>query len=471
MRPLIIGLLMGVPAAGAVPAPAKAPATACDRMCQRVKSVVDPIIEQEMAKAGIPGAAFVFVQGDRVDYERGYGVSDIATSTPAGAETTVWPIASITKLVTAFAAMQLVDSREINLDSDVNRYLKRLQVPDQGYGPLTLRHLLSHTGGLDELPGRQFDGKSPPDLAAFLGTRLMRYRPPGKLTAYSSYGIALTGLLIEDVSGETYPDYVQRHIFAPAGMASARVMVKLGDERAVATPYALEDGKAKPAPREWYVTTPSSSVVSTAHDMAKLLIASLNQGTANGHILLSPDAIKRMLTQQATNHPALPGWGLGFQLDRVNGLEVAEHGGDIGGFSSLFVVVPQRQAGFFIVSHGEGGDLRFKVKQALLDALYPDPNPTRAPKPDPAKAPQLREYAGRYLSSLSCHSCKEEGQVFEVTANADGTLTLWGQTWIPLERDLFIRDDGKRLLGFARDGAGRIVSVTGGSWRVADKLP
>lgn len=470
---ITVAMLIVALGGAAVPACAKAAeqAPSCDEACLRIAAIVDPIIEREMTDTGIPGAAFVFVRDGRVAYQRGYGVSDVGAGTPADPDRTVWPLASITKIVTALAAMQLVDSGRVDLDTDINRYLKRIRVPGQGYGPLTLRHLLSHTSGLDELPGRQFDGKSPPDLADFLRPRLVRYRAPGQLTAYSSYGIALAGVLIEDVSGRSYAEYVEGNIFRPAGMTTARVMTKTGDERGVAKPYAVDDGKATEAPREWYVTTPSSSVAATARDMGKLLIVVLNGDRAKDGTLLSSARMRDMMRQQATNHPALPGWGLGFQLDRANALSIAEHGGDIAGFSSLLVLFPEKQAGFFIVNHGEGSDLRFKVKQALLDGLYPDPRPRLAPKPSPATAAVLREYAGRYLSSLSCHTCREEGQVFEVAANADGTLSLWGQTWVPLERDLFLRDDGKRLLGFARDRNGQIVSLTGGSWRVADRLP
>ena len=423
-----------------------------------------------MQRTGIPGAAFVFVDSGQIVYERGYGVADVAARTPVDPRRTLWPIASITKTVTALAAMQLVQSGKVSLDSDVNGYLRRVKVPAQGHGPLTLRHLLSHTSSLDELPGRQFDGKSPPDLPAFLSTRLIRYRAPGQLTSYSSYGIALAGVLVEDVSGLSYADYLERRIFRPAGMTSARVMRKIGDERGVATPYAVEDGKAVPVPWEYYVTTPSSSVAATADDMGKLLIAHLNGGKVGGRSLLSAALVREMHRQQATNHPALPGWGLGFQLDRVNGVTIAEHGGDIGGFAALFVLMPDKNSGFFIVNHGEGSDLRFKVRDALIDALYPDAHPAKAPAPDPAQAGRLAEYGGRYLSSLACRSCPEQRPVFDVEVNPEGTLSLWGQTWLPVGKDLFIRDDGKRLLGFARDDRGRIISVTGGSWRVADRI-
>jgi hypothetical protein len=106
----------------------------------------------------------------------------------------------------------------------------------------------------------------------------------------------------------------------------------------------------------------------------------------------------------------------------------------------------------------------------LLDAVYPDSRPRIVPEPDPRTAAKLREYAGKYISSLSCRSCADaEEQTFDVTAEADGMLKLWGQTWIPYGRDLFVRADGKRLLGFARNRLGRVISVSAGSWRVADR--
>ena len=99
----------------------------------------------------------------------------------------------------------------------------------------------------------------------------------------------------------------------------------------------------------------------------------LADGRCNGRKILSESLSRSMRTQQATIHPAVPGWGYAFQLDVDNGRQLAEHGGDIGGFSSLFAVIPEERSAFFIVNHGEGHDLRFRVKRALLDALYPGP--------------------------------------------------------------------------------------------------
>jgi hypothetical protein len=134
--------------------------------------------------------------------------------------------------------------------------------------------------------------------------------------------------------------------------------------------------------------------------------------------------------------------------------------------------VPEEDAGFFIVNHGEGSDLRFKVKDALLDRLYPAKRPPVVPPARDEDAARLAAYTGKYLSSIACRSCPRTPEsVFKVDANPDGTLSLWGQRWIPTAPDLFIRDDGRRHLGFARNAAGRLAAVSAGSWRVADRIP
>jgi CubicO group peptidase (beta-lactamase class C family) len=272
------------------------------------------------------------------------------------------------------------------------------------------------------------------------------------------------------VSGQSYAEYLKQHIFVPAGMSSARMMLHQGDEKGVATPYEIDDGRATAIPYEWYMTPPTSSMVATAADMARLLLVHLADGRAASKQILSPALTRAMHEQQATNHRDLPGWSLGLQLDNANGVAIVEHGGDIAGFSALFALMPDKQEGFFIVNHGESGDLRYRVKQALLDALYPA-KPANVPAADPKNAPALAEYAGRYISSITCRTCTpSQDQFFVVKTQPNGTLSLWGQTWVPLRRDLFIRDDGKRLLGFARDEKDKVVSVTGGSWRVADRL-
>ncbi len=426
-------------------------------------ALVDPLIESSLEKTGTPGAALVVVRDGRIVHARGYGMADTESRTPATADT-VWPLASVTKILTALALMRLVESGQVALEADVNAYLKRARVPATYPAPITIADLLRHTSGLDELPGRRFErARDVPPFADFMASRLVRHRPAGELTSYSSYGMALAGLVVEDVSGTAYEPYLETHLFRPLAMKSARVMNAPGDDAGIATPYEIDDGKATRMDHEWYATPPAASAVSSVRDFGRLLVA-LSSGNPR---IVSGRTLDRMMTTQATLHPAVPGWGYGFQLDEMNGRRIAEHGGDIGGFASLMTVVPEERFAFFIVHHGEGSSLRFQVRDALLRDLLPE----AAAKPVPASGVDLRPYAGEYRASYACHTCSDPPPVprFEVTANADGTLTLWGSRWLPVQKDVFARDDGRAKLAFRRNRSGAVEALSGGSWRVGER--
>jgi CubicO group peptidase (beta-lactamase class C family) len=275
--------------------------------------------------------------------------------------------------------------------------------------------------------------------------------------------MSLAGLLIEEVTGTSYAEYVDSHIFKPLAMQSARIMTKAGEEAGVATPYEIEDGKAKRMEYEWYATPPVASAVISAIDMGRLLI----DLTSNHPKLLSPDSLQKMFSTQATLHPEVPGWGYGFQLDNFNGHHIAEHGGDIGGFAGLMSLVPEKQFGFFIVHHGEGSSIRFDVRKALLEKYFPG----IAKTPVAVKGVDLKPYAGTYRASFTCHTCKEPGgPEFDVSINKDGTLDLWGSRWIPTAEDVFTRDDGRAQLAFIRNKKGKVIALSGGSWRVGERV-
>ncbi|HSE40803.1 MAG TPA: serine hydrolase domain-containing protein [Acidobacteriota bacterium] len=426
---------------------------------------VDELIQSELQKSGTPGATLIVVCNGKIIHAKGYGLSDVESHIKADVNTS-WPLASITKVLTSIGVMQLVESGKVKLDEDVNTYLKRVRVPDSFPKPITVADLLRHTSGLDELPGRRFE--RPGDVSPFdkfLSTHLVRYRPPGEFTSYSSYGMSLAGLLIEEVSGSSYSSYLQTHLFEPLGMKSARVMTKSGDEKGVAAPYEIEDGKAKRINYEWYATPPVASAVMSASDMARLLI----DLTSPNPKVISRNTLQHMVDTQATLHPAVPGWGYGFQLDEFNQHRIAEHGGDIGGFAGLMSIVPDSRLGIYTVHHGEGSSIRFDVRNAILEKYFPG-NP---PAPVAIKNVDLKPYAGDYRASFQCHTCGSEAPPvpeFEVSINDDGTLGLWGSRWIPIAEDLFSREDGRARLAFVRDSKSKVVALSGGSWRVGERV-
>ena len=427
-----------------------------------------------MARENIPGGAFILVRRGRVVLAKGYGKADLASGRAWDPSRTVFPIASISKLFTATAVMQLADRGLIDLNTDVNRYLESVRVPATYRQPITAAHLLSHTAGLDELPGRRVRSvKDLVPMSRFLASRLVRVRPPGQMTSYSSYCMALAGLLVEDVSGMPYEAYLRQHIWQPLEMTRTSLTPLRDSDTSLATAYELDDGKLLSVPYEIYQTPPASSVLSTAMDMGRFVIAHLQNGRYDGHRILSDSAAARMHRQYVTMHPRIPGWTLGFQVNDLNGRYLIEHGGDIGGFSSLLTILPNEGVGLFVVHHLEGRNLRFDIRRLILDRYFPGPPPAKPPEPQPAAAPRLRRFAGTYRASIYCHSCKGDGppvQDFEVTAKPDGTIGVWDDRWVEQSPLYFVNLDGTKHLGFAQDGAGRILGLTAGSWRVLERI-
>lgn len=437
-------------------------------------ALVDPVFAAGMKGERIPGAAFVLVQKGRVVLSRGFGLADVASGRTVRPAHTIFPLASISKVFTATAVMQLAERGRIDLDTDVNQYLKTVRIPPTYPRSVSVAHLLTHTSGLDELPGRRVRNASDlVPLGRFLADRLIRVHAPGEVTSYSSYGMALAGLLVEDVSGQPFEEYLRRHIWEPLGMSRTFITVPSAFGTDLATAYELEGDKLVPVPYEIYQTPPTSSIVGTAEDMARFMIAHLDNGQYGDARILSDGAATNMHQQHATMHPLIPGWALGFQVDDSNGRRIIEHGGDIGGFSALMTLLPDEDVGIFVVHHLESRNLRFVVRQSILDRYFPDQRQLNVPTPQPKTAGQLTRFAGTYRANNFCHSCPNGGpnvQDFEVKANDDGTITLWDTRWVEMSPLYFASLDGRRHIGFAEGESGRIVAVTAGAWRVLERI-
>lgn len=437
---------------------------------------VDSLIKAEMAKERIPGAAFVFVKDGRVVMMSGYGLARVESFAPVVPESTIFRIGSISKVFTATAVVQLADRGLVDMNADVNKYLKKLHVPDGFGAPVTVEQLLDHTAGLDEIrPGTQArNAESVMFLAEFLRPRLVRVRAPGQTISYSTYGVTLAGEMIEEITGHSFEEHLRREIWSPLGMSRTNVTIPASLQASVATGYELQNGALVPAAWEWYHTTPASSVNSTAADMGKFMIAQLQLGHLGDTRIMSERAARYMQRQHITMHPLLPGFALGFYEDYVGSLRVIEHGGQVAGFSSQMVLIPEANAGFFVVSHFENGHLRDELKDALLRRYYPKAR-TQLPVPAPRAgiAERATQYAGRYAPITSCHSCipRSVPMVLTVTAGADGSLTITGNRWIETAPDLFVRHDGSGYLYFRRDSTGRVAEMFPGSFWSFERLP
>ena len=467
VRATLISVAIAFAIAGAGSSGSSQEVGAVDRA--QLAAFVDSLMVAEMGREKIPGAGFVFVQNGQVVFQRGYGLADVARGRPAIPESTIWRIGSISKVFTATAVMQLVDRGLIDLDAPVERYVRRVKIPHTYPEAVTVRQLLDHTAGFDEIrPGTQAatrDSLLP--LDRFLQTRLVQVRSPGRTIAYSTYGITLAGEMVEEVSGSPFETVLERNIWEPLGMTRTTITVPREQEN-VALGYELSADSAIAQPWEWYHTTPASSVSATVADMARFLMAHLGLGSSNGARILSERSALEMQRQQVTMHPSIPGYALGFNEDYIGGLRVLEHGGNVAGFSSLMVLIPTARAGFFVVNHLEGSKLRNDLKWLLLERFFPA---ARQRFPVPATLPPVEQvrperFAGRYIPLTSCFSCNpvRASSVMTVTANPDGSLGFAGGRWIEVDSLRFVRENGTGYIVFRPDSSGAQELFAGGFW-------
>ena len=438
---------------------------------------VDSVVAAGMARDRSPGAAFCFVRHSEIFYCKGYGVANIREHTPVVPDSTIFRVGSISKVFTATAVVQLADLSKLDMTADVRSYLRGAKLVDSALAHVTAEQLLDHTAGFDEIrPGTQADAEDNVlPLADFLRTRLVRVTTPGEITSYSTYGMTLAGLLVEQISGLRFEEYLKRNIWAPIGMSHTSITVPASQRRWLAVGYEVEGDTLVPQPWEWYHTTPASSVNATAHDMAKFIIAHLQGDERSGARIMSDRAARYMQRQHATMHPRLPGFALGFYEDYVGQLRVIEHGGNVAGFSALMVLVPQEQDGFIIMHHREGARLRDDVKYALLARYYAE---ARRQFPAPVRSPSFKErvsmFAGRYAPTTSCHSCKPRSvpSIIEVKPTADSTAIMAaGNEWIEVEPLLFEQKNGTGYLKFVRGSSGAIQYMFAGGFWSWERLP
>ena len=351
-------LLPAVPALAATSAPAAGTAHAAPAMTgEDLNAFFAGLVPYALHRADIPGGVIVIVKDGKILFAKGYGYADVKTERPVDPATTIFRPGSVSKLFTWTAVMQLVQAGKIDLDADVNKYIDFSIPPFEGK-PVTMRDLMTHTGGFEEtvrdLLVDNVDQVLPIDV--YLKRRLpTRIFPPGKIIAYSNYGATLAGYIVQRISGEKFEDYIAKHIFAPLKMVHSSFLQPLPQNLMplVATGY-LNARRGKTKPFEFVDTAPAGSSSSTGIDMAHFMLAYLNGGTYDGYQLLKPATIKEMWTPQVTSEQGLPSFDLGFYQDDFNGLPIVGHGGDTVAFHSDLHLIPSKGVGWFVSFNSPG---------------------------------------------------------------------------------------------------------------------
>ena len=342
-----------------------------------VNAWLDGYLPYALHTGDIAGAVVAVVKDGKILTERGYGYSDVAKRTPVDPKLTLFRPGSVSKLFTWTAVMQLVEQRKIDLDADVNQYLD-FKIPAREKKPVTMRNLMQHTAGFEEqAKGIIAEDPNAPRFEALLKQWVpKRVFAPGTTPAYSNYGASLAGYIVQRLSGETFDDYLDKHIFGPLDMKHSTFRQPLPPELAPLMSKGYQLGSDEPHAFEIVGPSPAGSVSSPAEDMAHFMIAHLQNGEYNGNRILRADTAEMMHNSPLTILPPLNRMELGFFETNINGHEVIGHLGDTNYFHTSLHLFLKEGVGFYVSFNSPGKEgaahgLRGALFENFADRYFP----------------------------------------------------------------------------------------------------
>jgi CubicO group peptidase (beta-lactamase class C family) len=329
---------------------------------------IDNFVEAQMRELHIPGLALAIVQTDQITHLQGYGIAD-----PSGRPVTpqtLFLIGSTTKSFTALAVMQLVEQGQLELDAPVQRYIPWFGIADPAASTeITVRDLLNQTSGISTADGNS--DLSRDDTAVDALEQRARAiqsvhlsQPVGTMFQYTNVNYDLLGLLMEIVSGQSYEDYVEQHIFTPLDMRHSTTKFATAQANGLASGYRYWFGVPAPMktpfPRG---SLPSGYLMSSVEDLSHYLIAQLNHGRYGNVTVLSPDGIVEM------HHPAVAAfdgnqYAMGWFVGQSGDLPVVWHNGTVPGFNAKMMLVPSQGLGVVALMNSSS-----QVNQARSEAI------------------------------------------------------------------------------------------------------
>jgi CubicO group peptidase (beta-lactamase class C family) len=378
----------------------------------------------------IPGAVVVVVENGQVAFAKGYGYADLENQIPVDVDHTLFRPGSISKLFVFTAVMQLVEQGKLDLDADVNTYLD-FEIPATFPEPVTLKHLMSHTPGFEDR-GIGLFGVNPEQmmpLGDFLKQNLpARIFAPGKLGAYSNYGAALAGYIVERVSGLSFDEYAEQKILLPLGMTQTTFRQPLPPELAaqMSGGYNYANGEYIQGGFEYVVGYPAGSLSAPGREMANFMIAHLQNGRFGDLQILQEATAVQMHSQLFTHDPRLTGMAYGFFEDIINEQRVISHGGDTLLFHSGLYLLPEQAVGLYVSTNGLDGEPLVKdLIQVFIDRYYPVEAPAPVAGVDFSAQPPA--YTGAYYEARSSYTTFEKFfRLFNpISASQEGDAILY----------------------------------------------
>ncbi len=417
------------------------PAFANDIQTDRLEVFFENTMNAQLEKYHIPNATVSLVKDGEIVYKKGFGLADIEKNIPVDADTTLFRIGSTSKLITWTAVMQLVEAGQLDLHTDINKYLDfeispQLEKPLQNVAaqPITMIDLMTHTPGFEDHPEMLFrlseDQLLPLD-EYIKNHQPARIFPPGEVAAYSNYGTALAGYIVERISGLAFPDYVKENIFTPLNMKNStfRQPPNLEAPARMAKPYRFINGSFTEANFEYILLEPAGSMSCSAADMANFMIAHLSGGTFKGGRILKEETLDEMHKRQFSYDPTLGGMTLGFIEGVFNEQEVLFHGGSTMLYNTGLYLLPGVDTGIFISYSGGNHLLHAEVFQEFMDYYYPIEADAKG-VPAEGSRERAMQYVGEYQMNRRSVTTNEKidgilaGGIIKADVNEDGYLLI-----------------------------------------------
>jgi CubicO group peptidase (beta-lactamase class C family) len=443
-------------------------------------SFVDGFIAGAQRERAIPGMVFAAVQNGEILYLKGYGVSDTASNNPVDAEKTLFRAGAVTQPITAAAIMQLAERSRVGLDEDVSLLLRGWRLSNRFDKPVTLRHLMMHTSGLDYMKLETAAATSADERA--YASRLSKTMPsvvsePGSFYRTSGMGYALLGSIIERYSRMNFDASIKRYIFGPLGMDKSVFYLTPDDAANLAAGY---DSRGARVPYEYRLDPPAVGMCTTGRDMARFMIAQLSGGAIGRNRILGALHSGSMMNRHFSPHRMIDGTGLGYLEHRTAGRRTLQKHGNMPGFSSFMMLVPDENFGIFFAANESGIDFGGKLGASLVERFFPASADQNAPRPE-RQGVFSQDVLGYYRTNNISHSTAEKITAFnadQIKISVDDGYLVSDHTgfnspsvrWLPVkgENDVFrkIGESGafedEHIL-FQRDSRGHVAALVMGS--------
>ena len=389
----------------------------------------------------------------------------------------LWRAASTSKALTAVAVLRLVESGRLDLNVNVNRYLKTFQIPSTKRGVITLRHLLTHTSGLDDpfVNSAFLTGKQPP-LARVIRDHLpKRLYEPDETRLYSNFGYGILGALIEDVTGRSYNDFMQGEVLRPLGMRDSTFQQPLPDamrRRVVPCQERTALGLVRPAEILYHRATAGGGLTTTIGDLVGFARFVQASGSVDGRPVLRPETLRQMLG--GTSEPGGDSESYGFGSGTNRGERYWYAGGDLGGYHTVILWFPEHEKALITLAASPNVMATWGLVPKIMEVWFGPPKVSvRAVPVTPV--PHAREWATRvagiYRPVRYPHS--DIAKTFVITmdrsvqVNPDASLNYGGDKWIAVAPLRFRHVSEERYLTFQEDSNGHIRFLNRDAERIA----